>query len=59
MVDYRVESPAAAATRLLVGEGRHMRHVKLRPDVVVDAAALERLVDAAYRDILTGLDDCR
>ena len=37
--------------RLLTGTGRYMRHVKLRPDVAVDAAALAALVDVAYRDI--------
>lgn len=36
---------------LLEGGGRHMRHVKLRPSRPVDAAALEALVEAAYRDI--------
>ena len=36
---------------LLVGEGRHMRHVKLRPGVAVDEAALEALIAAAYNDI--------
>ena len=36
---------------LLQGNGKFMRHVKLRPGVVVDAAALETLIGAAYRDI--------
>lgn len=36
---------------LLQGEGRRMRHVKLRPGEPVDAAALEALIDAAYKDI--------
>lgn len=36
---------------LLQGEGRCMRHVKLRPGEAADAAALEALIDAAYRDI--------
>lgn len=40
---------------LLEGEGRRMRHVKLRPGAPVDAAALEALVDAAYRDIRSRL----
>lgn len=34
---------------LLEGTGRFMRHVKLRPGREVDAAALEALVEAAYR----------
>ena len=37
--------------RLLEGTGKRGRHVKLRPGREVDAAALNRLVDAAYRDI--------
>jgi len=37
--------------RLLQGEGRFMRHVKLRPGVAVNAAALSRLIEAAYSDI--------
>jgi hypothetical protein len=37
--------------RLLEGTGKRGRHVKLRPGVDVDAAALAGLVDAAYADI--------
>ncbi len=36
---------------LLQGEGKRMRHVKLRADSPVNVAALERLVEAAYLDI--------
>ena len=36
---------------LLEGNGKRMRHVKVRPDEVVDAAALEALIDAACADI--------
>jgi hypothetical protein len=36
---------------LLEGEGKRMRHVKLRCGVAIDAAALEALIDAAYHDI--------
>jgi hypothetical protein len=36
---------------LLEGTGKRGRHVKLRPQREVDAAALGRLVDAAYLDI--------
>jgi hypothetical protein len=36
---------------LLEGTGRFMRHVKLRPGRPTDAAALTRLIDAAYTDI--------
>ena len=37
--------------RLLEGTGKRGRHVKLRPGAAVDAAALARLVETAYRDI--------
>ncbi|CAN7571837.1 DUF1801 domain-containing protein [Phenylobacterium sp. LjRoot219] len=36
---------------LLVGTGKRMRHVKLRPEQPADAAALSALIAAAYRDI--------
>jgi hypothetical protein len=36
---------------LLEGTGKFMRHVKVRPDVAVDAAALEALIKAAYLDM--------
>jgi hypothetical protein len=41
---------------LLEGDGRYMRHVKLRPGVPIDAAALEALVRAAYLDIRARLE---
>jgi hypothetical protein len=37
--------------RLLQGAGRFMRHVKLRPGTAANAAALSRLIEAAYSDI--------
>ena len=37
--------------RLLQGIGKFMRHVKLRPETPTNAAALTRLIDAAYSDI--------
>jgi hypothetical protein len=40
---------------LLEGEGRFMRHVKLKPKSKIDAAALDALITAAYRDIKTRL----
>ena len=46
-----LEDPA----RLLEGTGKRGRHVKLRPGRHVDAAALARLVDAAYADIKSRL----
>ena len=36
---------------LLEGTGRFMRHVKLRPRVATDPAALTRLIEVAYSDI--------
>lgn len=37
--------------RMLVGTGRFMRHVKLRPGARVDEGALRELVRGAYVDI--------
>jgi hypothetical protein len=37
--------------RLLQGSGKYMRHVKLRRGTAVNAAALSRLIEAAYADI--------
>ena len=36
---------------LLEGEGKHMRHVKLRPGKKLDDKALDDLIAAAYDDI--------
>ena len=36
---------------LLEGEGKRMRHVKLRPGKELDVEALDELIVAAYRDI--------
>ena len=36
---------------LLEGTGKYMRHVKLRPESVVDLEALSKLVSAAYTDM--------
>ena len=41
----------ADPARLLQGTGKFMRHVKLRPGMAENAAALSRLVEAAYSDI--------
>ena len=37
--------------RLLEGTGKFMRHVKLRPAGDVDDAALNKLIESAYRDM--------
>jgi len=39
------------AGRLLQGNGKFMRHVKLRPGTAIDAAILRKLIEAAYMDI--------
>jgi hypothetical protein len=36
---------------LLLGNGKRMRHVKVKPGMEVDAAALGALIDAAYADV--------
>ena len=36
---------------LLEGSGKYMRHVKLRPEVEIDSAALIQLIRSAYRDM--------
>jgi hypothetical protein len=36
---------------ILLGSGKLMRHVKLRPGEVVDEEALDKLIVAAYRDM--------
>lgn len=38
-------------SRLLQGNGKFMRHVKLRPGTPINSAALTRLIEAAYADI--------
>ena len=42
---------------LLLGNGKLMRHVKLRPGVSVDAAALRELIKVAYVDIKTTVEN--
>ena len=41
--------------RLLQGTGKSMRHVKLKPGLALDAATLDALITAAYRDIVARL----
>lgn len=43
--------------RLLQGAGRFMRHVKLRPGTVPNAGALTRLIEAAYADIKSKVEN--
>jgi hypothetical protein len=42
---------------LLQGDGKYMRHVKLRPGMAIDTESLEALVTVAYMDIKTRLSD--
>jgi hypothetical protein len=41
---------------LLEGTGKYMRHVKLRPESDIDAAALVRLIESAYADMKRRLE---
>lgn len=41
---------------LLEGTGKHMRHVKLRPDGDIDATALTKLIASAYADMKRRLE---
>lgn len=36
---------------LLEGNGKYMRHVKVKPGQALDGSSLEALISAAYRDI--------
>lgn len=44
---------------LLEGTGKNMRHVKLRPGDPIDAVALNKLIEAAYRTVKVLLMDGR
>lgn len=44
---------------LLEGTGKHMRHVKIKPETDLDIAALAALIDAAYADIKARLESER
>jgi hypothetical protein len=43
--------------RLLQGTGKFMRHVKLQPGTPTNAAALTALIDAAYSDIKSRVEN--
>jgi hypothetical protein len=43
--------------RLLEGSGKFMRHVKLRPGTPINAAELHRLIEAAYADIKSRVEN--
>jgi hypothetical protein len=42
---------------LLQGDGKFMRHVKLRPETATNAAALSELIEAAYSDIKSRVEN--
>jgi hypothetical protein len=42
---------------LLEGTGKYMRHVKLKPESSIDAPALMELIEAAYADMRSRLQD--
>ena len=44
-------------THLLQGAGKFMRHVKLKPGAPTNAAALRALIEAAYCDIKTRVEN--
>ncbi|UWZ82395.1 DUF1801 domain-containing protein [Occallatibacter riparius] len=43
--------------RLLEGNGKRMRHVKLRPETRLNAEALSELIAAAYADIKSRIEN--
>ena len=42
---------------LLQGSGKYMRHVKLKPGTTTNAAALKALIEAAYSDIKSRVEN--
>jgi hypothetical protein len=47
----------ADPARLLQGAGKRMRHVKVRPGTSTDAASLRRLIEAAYADMKSRVEN--
>ena len=47
-VGFYLGSTLADPKRLLLGKGKRMRHVKVKPGEELDSAALSALIDAAY-----------
>jgi hypothetical protein len=54
-VGFYLGAELADPARLLEGNGRRMRHVKVRPDADLDAPALSALIAAAYADLKSRL----
>ena len=42
---------------LLQGEGKFMRHVKLKPGALTDTAALSKLIEVAYSDLKSRIEN--
>ena len=55
LIDRRTTETQIALSLALEGKGKYMRHVKLKPGVATDSAALRRLIDDAYADIIARL----
>ena len=55
-VGFYYGAALADPARLLEGEGKRMRHVKLRPGEKPNVEALNNLIAAAYHDIRQRLD---
>ena len=49
----------ADPAHLLEGTGKRMRHVKLRPETATNADELSRLIETAYADIKTRVEQGR
>jgi hypothetical protein len=45
------------SAHLLQGSGKFMRHVKLKPEAPTNAAALSNLIEAAYQDIKSRVEN--
>ena len=43
--------------RLLQGAGKFMRHVKLKPRTPINTAALSKIIEAAYQDIKSRVEN--
>ena len=50
-VGFFLGAEIADPSGLLTGNGKFMRHVKLKPDTDVDATALTKLIETAYIDM--------
>lgn len=56
-VGFYQGSALSDPAHMLQGTGKFMRHVKVKPGTPTDAAALNRLIDAAYSDIKARIEN--